>query len=204
MSGDVHSTSVLLFSGLEAIQEGVVNSWKPMWLLGHTVMGKTLGILGLGRVGFGIARRMKPFGLRRIIYNDVFHASYADGLADFVTFNELLEQSDILCICCAVTPQTRGLFNSNNFQKMKKTAVLINTARGSIVNHDDLYQALQSNMIGGVGLDVTDPEPLPVTHPLKTMPNCVILPHLGTNTWEARTLMSVNTAQNILASLNLS
>ena len=190
--------------GLEAVKDGVVNSWKPMWLLGHTVMGKTLGILGLGRVGFGIARRMKPFGLSRLIYNDVFHASYADGIADYVTFDELLKESDILCICCAVTPQTAGLFDLDNFKKMKKHAVLINTARGAIVNHDDLYEALHTNLIGGTGLDVTDPEPLPVTHPLKTMHNCVILPHLGTNTWEARTLMSVNTAKNILASLNLS
>lgn len=196
-------TTRRIAEGLEAIKAGEVNSWKPMWLLGHTVMGKTLGILGFGRVGFGIARRMKPFGLSRIIYNDVFHASYADGIADFVSFDELLEQSDILCICCAVTPQTVGLFNLDTFMKMKKNAILINTARGAIVNHDDLHNALTTNLIGGAGLDVTNPEPLPVTHPLKTMPNCVILPHLGTNTWEARTLMSINTAKNILASLNL-
>ena len=194
---------MVYFTGLEAIKAGEVNSWKPMWLLGHTSMGKTLGIFGFGRVGFGVARRLKPFGLSRIIYTDVTPMSYADGIAEYVSFDELLSQSDILCICCAITPQTRGLFDLDTFEKMKKNAILINTARGAIVNHEDLHTALSSDMIGGAGLDVTDPEPLPVTHPLKTNHNCVILPHLGTNTWEARSLMAVNTAKNVLASLNL-
>lgn len=172
-----------------------------MWLLGHVSMGKTLGIFGFGRVGFGIARRMKPFGVSKIVYTDLFDASYADGIASRVPFDELLKESDILCICCAVTPQTVGVFNKSAFAKMKKNAVLINTSRGAIVNQEDLYEALKNDVIGGAGLDVTTPEPLPADHPLMTCSRCVILPHMGTNTWEARVAMSVNTAKNITAIL---
>lgn len=172
-----------------------------MWLLGHNSMGKTLGIFGFGRVGFGIARRMKPFGVSRIIYTDLFDASYADGIATRVEFDELLKESDVLCICCAVTSQTIGIFNKSAFEKMKNTAVLINTSRGAIVNQEDLYDALYNDQIGGAGLDVTNPEPLPKDHPLMLCPKCVILPHMGTNTVEARVAMSENTARNIVAVL---
>lgn len=172
-----------------------------MWCLGHVSMGKTLGIFGFGRVGFGIARRMKPFGVSRIIYSDLFDATYAEGVAERVPFDDLLKESDILCICCAVTSQTIGIFNKKTFQQMKKTAVLINTSRGSVVNQVDLYDALANNTIGAAGLDVTEPEPLPVDHPLMTLKNCVILPHMGTNTYEARKAMSINTAKNIVAML---
>ena len=172
-----------------------------MWLLGHTSMGKTLGIYGFGRVGFGIARRMKPFGVSKIIYTDLFDASYANGIATRVEFDELLRESDIVCVCCAVTPQTIGIFNKSALSKMKKTAVLINTSRGAIVNQEDLHDALTSGVIGGAGLDVTTPEPLPKDHPLMVSPKCVILPHMGTNTIEARVAMSVNTAKNIVATL---
>lgn len=194
-------TTRRLAEGLTAIKSGESGPWKPMWCLGNVSMGKTLGIFGFGRVGFGIARRMKPFGVSRIIYSDLFVASYADGIADRVTFDDLLKDSDILCICCAVTAQTVGIFNKIAFQKMKKTAVLINTSRGSIVNQTDLYEALSNNVIAAAGLDVTEPEPLPVDHPLMTLPNCVILPHMGTNTVEARRAMSINTARNIAAIL---
>ena len=172
-----------------------------MWCLGTVSLGKTLGIFGFGRVGFGIARRMKPFGISRIIYTDVTEASYASGIAERVSFDELVQESDILCICCAVTSQTVGKFNKSVFEKMKRTAVLINTSRGSVVNQDDLFDALSGNMINAAGLDVTEPEPLPVDHPLMTLKNCVILPHMGTNTHEARRAMSINTAKNIAAVL---
>ncbi|XP_053378838.1 glyoxylate reductase/hydroxypyruvate reductase-like [Mercenaria mercenaria] len=194
-------TTRRLAEGLSAIKSGESGPWKPMWCLGTLSMGKTLGIFGFGRVGFGIARRMKPFGVSRIIYSDLFVASYADGIAERVTFDELLQESDILCVCCAVTSQTVKKFNKTAFQKMKKTAVLINTSRGSVVNQTDLYEALSNNVIGAAGLDVTEPEPLPVDHPLMTLNNCIILPHMGTNTYEARKAMSINTAKNIIAIL---
>lgn len=199
---DFSSTSTIFITlGLAAIKAGQSGPWKPMWCLGNVSMGKTLGIFGFGRVGFGIARRMKPFGTTRIIYCDLFAASYAEGIAEKVEFDELLRESDILCICCDVTSQTIGMFNKDVFKKMKNTAVLINTSRGVIVNQTDLYDALTNTVIGAAGLDVTEPEPLPVDHPLMTAKNCVILPHMGTNTYEARRAMSINTAKNISAML---
>ncbi|KAH3790227.1 glyoxylate reductase/hydroxypyruvate reductase-like [Dreissena polymorpha] len=195
-------TTRRLAEGLAALKSGTSGSWKPMWLLGNVSMGKTLGIFGFGRVGFGIARRMKPFGVHKILYTDLIDVTYAEGIASRVSFDELLAQSDIICICCAVTAQTVGIFNKNAFSKMKNTAVLINTARGQIINQEDLYDALQNNVIGAAGLDVTVPEPLPLDHPLMTCNRCVILPHMGTNTVEARMAMCVNTAKNIVAMLD--
>ncbi|KAL4221024.1 hypothetical protein ACF0H5_019287 [Mactra antiquata] len=194
-------TTRRIAEGLAAIKAGEAGPWKPMWLLGNNSMGKTLGIFGFGRVGFGIARRMKPFGVSKILYTDIFDCNYAEGVATRVPFDELLKESDILCICCAVTQQTKGLFDEKVFKKMKKSAVLINTSRGAVINQKHLYDALKNNDIKAAGLDVTDPEPLPVEDPLMKLNNCVILPHLGTNTWEARRAMSINTAKNIVASL---
>ena len=196
-------TTRRLVEGVDAVRTGEWSSWKPMWLCGTNMMNKTIGIFGFGRVGFGVARRLKPFGIKEIVYSDVRPMEYAKDIASFVSFEDLLSQSDILCICCALTPITKHLFNKNNFSKMKKTSVLINTSRGGIVNHDDLYTALTTNQISAAGLDVTEPEPLKSDHPLVLLPNCVVLPHMGTNTTEARNSMCINTAKNILAVLDL-
>lgn len=173
-----------------------------MWLCGVEIVGKTLGILGFGRVGFGVARRLKPFGVSRILYHDVSSVSYADDVqAEYASFNKLLKESDILCLCCALTPQTRNLFNAETFKKMKSNAILINTSRGAVVNHGDLCAALDNADIMAAGLDVTDPEPLPDDHPLLSQENCIILPHMGTNTTSTRENMATNAAENIIAVL---
>jgi len=183
------------------LKSGEAGPWKPMWMLGNVSMGKTLGIYGFGRVGFGIARRMKPFGVSKIIYTDLFDATYAEGLATRVDFEELVRESDIICVCCAVSPQTIKKFNKDVFKKMKNTAVIINSSRGAVLDQDDLVDALKNNVIAAAGLDVTVPEPLPLDHPLMTCSRCVILPHMGTNTVEARDAMCINTAKNIVAML---
>lgn len=195
-------TTRRLVEGIEAVKNGEWGEWKPMWLCGSNIMDKTIGIFGFGRVGFGVARRMKPFGIKRIIYNDLTDVGYAQGLAQYVSFDELIRESDILCICCGLTAQTRRIIAKPVFDKMKNTSVIINTSRGAIINHDDLYNALQSGDIKAAGLDVTDPEPLPFGHPLMSLKNCVILPHMGTSTIEARDRMTVNTAGNIIAVLS--
>ena len=191
----------VFFTGLIALKSGEAGPWKPMWMLGNVSMGKTLGIYGFGRVGFGIARRMKPFGVSKIIYTDLFDATYAEGLATRVDFEELVRESDIICVCCAVSPQTIKKFNKDVFKKMKNTAVIINSSRGAVLDQDDLVDALKNNVIAAAGLDVTVPEPLPLDHPLMTCSRCVILPHMGTNTVEARDAMCINTAKNIVAML---
>ncbi|XP_061197172.1 glyoxylate reductase/hydroxypyruvate reductase-like [Saccostrea echinata] len=195
-------TSRKIVQGIDAIRQNDFHCWKPFWLCGMGLINKTIGILGFGRVGFGIARRMKPFGVKRIIYHDVEEVEYAENCADYVSLDTLFSSADILCICCGVTAVTKGMVDTKLIQRMKKTSILINTSRGVIINHDDLADALKDGTIAAAGLDVTDPEPLPVGHPLLSQPNCVILPHMGTNTTETRIAMSTNTAKNILAVLS--
>ncbi|XP_063409606.1 glyoxylate reductase/hydroxypyruvate reductase-like [Mytilus trossulus] len=192
-----------LYEGIRAVHGGEWGKWKPMWLCGVELTNKTVGILGLGRIGYGVAKRLKPFGIDRIIYHDVCRVSYADDIgATYVDFAMLLSDSDIICICCNLTPQTKHKFNTKAFEKMKNSAVLINSGRGGVIQHDDLYEALRTNTIAAAGLDVTEPEPLPKDHPLLTLNNCIVLPHMGSNTWESRNSMSEIAATNIISVLN--
>ncbi|XP_046360047.1 glyoxylate reductase/hydroxypyruvate reductase-like [Haliotis rufescens] len=193
-------TSRRLLEGIQAVKSGEWGPWKPMWLCGTEMSNKTIGIYGLGRIGYGVARRLKPFGGKKIIYNDVVKVSYADDIgAEYVSFETLLEEADCICICCNLTPQTKHKFNAAAFKKMKQTAILVNSGRGGVIQHDDLYDALVNKDITAAGLDVTEPEPLPSNHKLVSLNNCIILPHMGSNTWESRNSMSLTTAKNILS-----
>lgn len=203
VSSIVNGLLLIAFLGAYAVKNGEWGKWKPMWLCGVEMKKRTFGIMGLGRIGYGVAKRIKPFGVERIIYHDVQKLSFASDFGgEYVEFEDLVKESDILCICCNMNPQTRHLFNKKTFQKMKTTAIIINTGRGGIINHDDLYEALTSHQIAAAGLDVTEPEPLPMNHPLLTLNNCVILPHMGSNTWESRNRMAEIAAENIISVLN--
>ncbi|XP_061163580.1 glyoxylate reductase/hydroxypyruvate reductase-like [Saccostrea echinata] len=196
-------TARRLLEGAYAVKNGNWGKWRPMWLCGVEMKKRTLGIMGLGRIGYGVAKRMRPFGVGRIVYHDVQKLSYdSDFGGEYVEFEDLAKESDILCICCNLNPQTKHLFNKDTFQIMKNSAILINTGRGGVINHVDLFDALTSNQIAAAGLDVTDPEPLPVDHPLLTLNNCVILPHMGSNTWESRNRMAEIAAENVITVLN--
>lgn len=180
------------------MEKGEWGLWKPMWICGTEIINRTLGILGFGRVGFGVARRLKPFGVQRILYHDVSKSTLGDDLqAEFVDFDTLVRESDFLVVSCALTGLTKNLIKKDVFDKMKPTAILINTSRGPVVNTGDLVEALKLGRIAGAGLDVTDPEPLPSDHPLVQMKNCIITPHLATNSTKARLNMAINTARNI-------
>lgn len=193
-------TARRLLEGVAAVKNGEWGKWKPMWLCGVELTRRTVGLFGLGRIGYGVARRLKPFGIDRLIYSDVCKVSFADDVgAIFVDFDTLLKESDIICICCNLTPQTKHKFNSRAFKMMKNSAILINSGRGGVIQHDDLYDALTSGEIAAAGLDVTEPEPLPADHRLVGVDNCIILPHMGSNTWDSRNSMSKTTAENILA-----
>ena len=173
-----------------------------MWICGTEIVNRTLGIIGFGRVGFGVARRLKPFGLKRIIYYDMNKASMGDDLgAELVDMDTLLREADFVIVSCALTGLTRHLIDSKALEKMKNTAILINTSRGPVVKTPDLVEALKKGQIAGAGVDVTDPEPLPNDHPLVLMKNCIVTPHLGTNTTKARLAMAKNTALNITSLL---
>ncbi|XP_077331490.1 glyoxylate reductase/hydroxypyruvate reductase isoform X2 [Lithobates pipiens] len=123
------------------------------------------------------------------------------GLGRIVSCEKLTVDSDFVIVSCSLTPETEGLCNKDFFQRMKKSSVFINISRGSAVNQEDLYQALVSGQIAAAGLDVTTPEPLPTTHPLLSLKNCVILPHIGSATYSTRNTMSVLAVNNLLRGL---
>jgi glyoxylate reductase len=151
----------------QSIQRGEWKTWEPLGYLGKDVHGATLGIVGMGRIGVAMARRASGFDLT-VTYSDMHSNEQAERELGVVRveFDELLERSDFVSVHVPLTPSTRHLFGPKQFEAMKSSAVLINTARGPVVDTDALVDALNSGKIWGAGLDVTDPEPLPADHPL--------------------------------------
>jgi glyoxylate reductase len=166
-------------------------SWEPDFLLGRDVHGATLGILGMGRIGSAVARRAEGFEM------DVIHNSRSGG----VPLEELLERSDFVSLHAPLTPETRGIIGEQALRRMKPTAILVNTARGPLVDTDALVRGLREGWIAGAGLDVTDPEPLPTDHPLLDCPGLVIAPHIGSATVATREAMADLAVDNLLAAL---
>ncbi|XP_036141314.1 glyoxylate reductase/hydroxypyruvate reductase [Monomorium pharaonis] len=199
---------LLLLSAARRAHEGRIKLEQghsksgPQWLLGQDLRDSTVGIFGLGNIGQEIVKRLKGFEVGRFIYTGHSRKKAGDELgAIFVPQDELLENSDFLIIAAPLTNETQGLFNDSVFDKMKKTAVLVNISRGQIVNTDSLVKALRNKKIFAAGLDVTDPEPLPPGHDLLELPNVEIVPHLGSATIKTRNDMSLTTAQNIINGL---
>lgn len=177
-------------------------SWAPTWMTGPGLAGATVGIVGFGRIGQAVGRRVKAFNTSKILYFNRSERPEAKEIgAEKVGFDELLTQSDFVICCAALVPETKEIFNKTAFEKMKKSAIFVNTSRGGTVDQDALIDALKNNKIRAAGLDVTTPEPLPLDSPLFKLENCVILPHIGSASIEARNTMSELTAQNILAAL---
>ncbi|NGM64354.1 2-hydroxyacid dehydrogenase [Sphingobacterium sp. SGR-19] len=172
--------------------------------LGVELYRKTLGIFGLGRIGLALARRAKVIYGMEIIYYNRHRNVEAEREVDavYVSFDELLERSDVISIHTNLSPETEDRFNAAAFRKMKKSAIFINTARGKIHNEVDLTEALASGDIWGAGLDVTNPEPMLPDNPLLNMPNVCVLPHIGSATMETRTKMAVMAANNLVAAKN--
>jgi lactate dehydrogenase-like 2-hydroxyacid dehydrogenase len=180
--------------------------WKffdPTTDLGIELNGKTLGIFGLGKIGFEMAKRCVGAYNMKVIYHNRQHNVDAEKALNAVrvSFDELLQQSDVLSVHTALTAETKGIFNTTAFSKMKPSSIFINTARGAIHNEEDLRAALESGTIWGAGLDVTNPEPMLPDNPLLNMPNVAILPHIGSATVDTRNAMSVIAAKNVIAGL---
>ncbi|XP_029163815.1 glyoxylate reductase/hydroxypyruvate reductase-like [Nylanderia fulva] len=174
----------------------------PQWLLGQDLRGSTVGIFGLGNIGQAIVKRLMGFEVERFIYTGHSRKKAGDELgATFVSFDDLLKESDFLVVAAPLTNETRGLFNDSVFDKMKRTSIFVNISRGQLVNTDSLVRALRDKKIFAAGLDVTDPEPLPPDHELLKLPNAEIIPHLGSATIKTRNDMSRVAAQNILNGL---
>ncbi|XP_069486581.1 glyoxylate reductase/hydroxypyruvate reductase [Ambystoma mexicanum] len=192
-----------LMEATEEVKNGGWKSWSPLWMCGYGLSESTVGIIGLGRIGQAIGRRLKPFGVKRFLYTgrQPRPESAEELQAEFVSLQKLAEESDFVVVSCSLTNETQGICDTNFFGRMKKTSIFVNTSRGAVVNQEDLYKALSSGQIAAAGLDVTVPEPLAVDHPLLSLKNCVILPHIGSATYATRNKMSVLAANNLLAGL---
>ncbi len=180
-----------LVEGDALVRRGEWTTWGPEFMLGRDLHGATVGIVGMGRIGSAVARRLEGFGVRLL----------QTGRSGGVALGELLESADFVTLHCPLTPETRGLIGAEALGRMKDTAYLVNTARGPIVDTGALTEALLAGRIAGAALDVTDPEPLPGDHPLLRAPNLLVLPHLGSATVLTRERMADLAVDNLLAGL---
>lgn len=187
---------------LEKVKNGTwTTAFNPLDNLGQELTGRTLGIFGLGRIGYEMAKKCKyAFNMSIIYHNRNRNEKIEQELgATYVSFDELLKTSDVLSIHANYTPKENHVFNLKAFEKMKSSALLVNTARGGFINETDLYEALVSETLFGAGLDVTEIEPLPLDSPLLHLENINILPHIGSATIQARNGMARLAAENIVA-----
>lgn len=192
-----------LGEGIDYIRADKWETFKPMELLGRDIHNATLGIIGMGRIGTEVARRASGFDMKVIYYNHHGRAERGEtiGARMCSTLDELFEQADFISLHVPLTPETHHLIDADALSKMKNTAILINTARGPVVDNDALYNALSAEKIAYAALDVTDPEPLPSDHKLMMLPNCLIVPHIGSATIATRSRMAVMAAENLLAGI---
>ncbi len=181
-------------------RQGRWSGWDPTGWLGVDLKDATVGIIGLGKIGYAVAERLSGFGSNIIFTSPTPKPEKASILgARQVKLEELLRDSDIICIHTALTDETKGMIDGSAFRIMKKSAILINAARGQVVNTDDLVDALDSGQIRAAGLDVTDPEPLPPDHPLYNLENCLITPHIGSATYRTRKAIAEIAIRNLIA-----
>jgi lactate dehydrogenase-like 2-hydroxyacid dehydrogenase len=183
------------------VRDGRWKTWGPMLLLGPDVHGSTLGIVGFGRIGQAVARRAQGFGMS-ILYYDVHPVPSEVALplgATYQPLEELLAQSDFVTLHVNLTRDTHHLIDATTLAWMKPTAVLVNTSRGPVVNGRALAAALGDGTIAAAALDVTDPEPIPMDHPLVGLDNCLIVPHIASASRATRAKMAEMAAANLLA-----
>ena len=174
-------------------------AWSPDLMLGYNVHGSTLGIIGLGRIGSAVARRARGFNMKVLYYNRKRNQQLESELqVTYAELDELLTQSDFVSIHTTLNNASHQLIDSTKLRLMKKTAFLINTARGQVVKEVDLVRTLKRNQIAGAGLDVFETEPLPRSSPLLKMKNLVLLPHIGSATYQTRSKMAEVATRNLL------
>ena len=192
-----------IVEGADYVRAGKWRTWGPTLLLGHDIHNATLGIVGMGRIGQAVTRRAAGFGMRIVYYDPYCDPDKAPflGVAVRCELEELLAEADFVSLHVPLTEDTHHMINAQTLDHMKPTAVLVNTARGPIVDTDALYQALKDERIAYAALDVTDPEPLPADHKLLTLPNCLVVPHIASASWATRTRMAEMAAENLLAGL---
>ncbi|MBM3949220.1 MAG: D-glycerate dehydrogenase [SAR202 cluster bacterium] len=188
--------------GHEFVRTGKWRTWHPLHFLGQDIYGATLGIVGMGRIGFEVARRATGFGMKVLYYDSIRKRELEVQVPmSPVDMDTLLHESDFITLHTALTKETHHLMSDAQFAKMKKTAILINAARGPVVDPKALYRALKEGKIGGAALDVTEPEPIPVDDPLLKLDNCLIVPHIASASVATRREMSRLAAQNLINGL---
>lgn len=192
-----------LVPGAQYARRGQWKTWEPALLLGQAVWGATLGIVGYGRIGRAVAERAKGFHMRVLVTAP--HLTDAAAAQEGVTrlpLSELLQQSDFVSVHTPLLPETHHLIGAEQLALMKPSATVINTARGEVVDPNALVTALKAGRPGYAALDVTEPEPLPAEHALYSLPNCLIVPHLGSGTLPTRLAMTEMAMANLIAGLN--
>ncbi|WP_400243626.1 2-hydroxyacid dehydrogenase [Niallia sp. JL1B1071] len=184
------------------LRKGKWKTWSPMQLTGQDIYGATIGIIGMGRIGEALARRAKGFNMNIIYFNRNRKQKLEEEIEmQYQDLNSLLRNSDFICIMTPYSSETRGLISEKELSLMKKSAILINTARGGIVDEDALYYALRKGELWAAGLDVFMNEPISVDHPLLTLPNVVATPHIGSASIQTRLKMADLAAENLLLAL---
>lgn len=181
------------------LRAGNWRTWGPQLLLGADFVGATLGIIGFGRIGQAVAKRAQGFDMR-VVYYDPTVPQPAYGAIP-IDLDILLRESDFISLHVPLTPETRHIINAETLSKMKPNAILVNTARGPVVDQQALYMALKSKQIFAAALDVTDPEPLPLDSPLLELENCIIVPHIASASRHTRDMMAYMSAKNLIAGL---
>ena len=172
-------------------------------MCGKDLKGSTVGFVGFGRIAKSVAKKLSSFDVGKFLYskrsnNEEIHQTNCER----VELDTLLKSSDFVIVLCSSNESTKLLVNKDFLGKMKKDAILINASRGDVLNQQDLEDALKNGIIGAAGLDVTSPEPLPKDHPLLYLPNCTVLPHIGSASVNTRNAMALLAVENLLAALD--
>jgi len=194
-----------IVDGARYVKEGHWKTWSPTLFLGQDMSGATLGIVGFGRIGQAVARRAKGFGMRVLACRSTTQAptqGEAHDDVEFVDFPTVLTESDFVSLHVPLTQETDHLIGKSELARMKNSAILVNTSRGSVIDSQALALALAAGDITYAALDVTDPEPVPLEHPLFHEPHCLIVPHIASASFATRGKMSVMAAENLLAGLH--
>lgn len=185
---------------IDYVRAGKWKTWGPMLLTGLDIHGGTLGIVGFGRIGQGMAKRASGFGMRVLYYDVNRRADLEKSMGvTYADMDSLLRESDFVTLHTDLNESTRHMMNAAAFKKMKRTAYVINTARGPIVDPQALAEALKAGTIAGAALDVTEPEPIPLDSPLLTLPTCLIVPHIASASVATRAKMAQMAAANLIA-----
>ena len=195
LSKKIHSNAIEVSSGKW------VAGWKKP--VGNEIMGKTIGIVGLGRIGKEVATRANAFGMKVIAYDPFFDDEFgkAHGIHKVSSMDEVLCNCDVVSLHCFLNDETHGMINSQKLEQMRDHVIIINCARGEIVNTDDMNSALISGKVGGYGTDVLDTEPPEENHPLIEAPNCIITSHIASRTHESVARQAGMATQNLISYL---